>query len=75
MTDREKHAARLIPSSRVERTSRWIGQQSAHCRDCEWQCGNVVTTARQATKHVRATGHAVSVEQFVNYTVRIKEPQ
>lgn len=60
----------FYPSSRVRRSSRGLIHCIASCRDCEWSEDNFVTAGRRATAHVRATGHTVSVEQGIQYTVR-----
>jgi len=63
----------MIPSSKIERTSRGIIHCYAECRACDWK-NETVKAARAATKHVRETGHAVSVDIGEVYTVRVKRP-
>ena len=62
----------MIPSSKIERTPRRIIRCVAVCWTCSWEEGHYLKAARAATKHVRETGHEVSVERSGSYTVRVK---
>jgi hypothetical protein len=64
--------ARMIPSARIERTSRGLVHCIALCRDCAWSDDDYIDAARAATRHVRQTGHTVEVEQGIVYSVRVK---
>jgi hypothetical protein len=64
--------ARMIPAARIERTSRGLVHCIAQCRGCRWSADSYLTAAREATRHVRQTGHTVSVKQEIVYYVRVK---
>ena len=62
----------MKPASHVRRSSRGLIHAIAQCRDCDWSEDYYLKAAREATKHVRETGHTVSVDQGTVYTVRLK---
>ena len=64
----------MIPSSKIERSSRHLVRCVAECRTCDWHKGHYLKAARAATKHVRDTGHEVDVERTEVYTVRQEKP-
>lgn len=58
-------------AAQVRRSSRNLIHCIAQCRECDWMSDDYLTAARSATRHVRETGHTVSVEQGIVYAVSV----
>lgn len=54
---------------KTKRSSKRIIHAIAHCDECDFQQELYTTAAREATKHVKKTGHTVSVELGITYQV------
>jgi len=52
------------------KTYKGITSCIALCTGCGWFNEDQFTAARKASRHVRNTGHKVSVEQAVSYIVK-----
>ena len=63
-------SAMTLTAAQIERTSRSLVHCIADCRECGWRADEYTTAAREASGHVRKTGHVVTVEQAIVYTVR-----
>jgi len=63
----------MRPASHVRRSSRGLIHALAVCRECDWSEDYYLRAARAATKHVRETGHSVSVEQATVYSVGLRK--
>jgi hypothetical protein len=64
-----------FPSAAVKRSTRALIHCVAACRECAWTCDEYMKAARSATRHVRETGHTVTVEQGIHYTVCVRKVQ
>lgn len=58
------------PTITTQRSPRRTIHCIAQCQNCGWNDDNRFNAARLASNHVRQTGHAVTVEQGVTYTVK-----
>lgn len=56
---------------RVETTRPGLVHCIAACKDCEWTDDNYLAASSEARKHVRETGHTVSVESGRVHEVRV----
>lgn len=65
----------MIASKQVERVGRGVTHSLAECVVCGWRSEAQLTSARDGTRHVRAHGHTVHVEQAIVYTIRRKVPR
>ena len=55
--------------NRVRKSERGIVHCLAVCTGCDWYDDAYLSAAKAATEHVKETGHTVSVEQVVVYTL------
>lgn len=59
----------VSPMRKTLKTPKRVIHCIAQCQDCDWSADGFRTAAREASQHVRQTGHVVTVEQGVTYQV------
>lgn len=55
---------------KIFKTAKRVVHAIAHCDNCDFTEDLYSSAAWEATKHAKATGHTVSVEQGVHYKVK-----